>query len=73
VRAVEGVIAEHDAIKRQLGLLRELVEKNTRNNARNHEQQEDEFGAADDDARSIRTHGLESVEKEDEDQIARQE
>ena len=27
LRALEGVIAEHDAIKREVGLLRQLVEK----------------------------------------------
>jgi hypothetical protein len=46
-----SVIAEHDAIKREVGLLRQLVEKTTNNDARNRE----EFSAEDDDARSIRT------------------
>jgi hypothetical protein len=68
------VFAEHDAIKREVGVLRQLVEKSgTR--------EDEEFGAAggtsdDDDARSIRTivpHELERVEEEDEDQITKQE
>jgi hypothetical protein len=76
VRTLEGVIAEHDAIKREVGLLRALVEKTTNNDARNHEREEEEFGAADDDARRIGTiipHELESVKEEDEDQIEKQE
>jgi hypothetical protein len=70
VRALETVFAEHDAIKREVGVLRQLVEK-----------RDGDFAAAgtlddDDDARSIRTivpHELERVEEEDEDQIAKQE
>ncbi|KIM79867.1 hypothetical protein PILCRDRAFT_823052 [Piloderma croceum F 1598] len=73
VRALETVFAEHDAIKREVGVLRQLVEKRDREN--------EDFGAAggaldDDDARSIRTivpHELERVEEEDEDQITKQE
>jgi hypothetical protein len=29
VCALEGIIAEHDAIKREVGLMRQLVEKST--------------------------------------------
>lgn len=67
------MFAEHDAIKREVGVLRQLVEKWDRENG--------DLGAAggtlnDDDAWSIRTivpHELEWVEEEDEDQIAKQE
>ena len=51
-----------------MGLLREVIEKITNHDARNHERE----GVADDDARCIETinlHELESVEEEDEDQI----
>lgn len=76
VRALETVFTEHDAIKCEVGVSRQLVEKG---GARNRE--DEEFGTAggtsdDDDARSIRTivpHELEHVEEEDEDQIAKQE
>lgn len=78
VRWLETVFAEHNAIKHKVGVLHQLVEKNT---ARDLE--DEEFGAAggsglsdDDDARSIRTigfHELERVEEEDEDQITKQE
>jgi hypothetical protein len=42
VRALEGVIAERDTYKQ------------TSNDARNHEREEAEFGAADNDVKSIR-------------------
>ena len=70
---LEGVIFEHDAIKREVELLRQLVERTTNNAACNRE--EEDFGAGDDDT-SIRTivpHELERVEEEDEDQIEKQE
>jgi hypothetical protein len=59
---------------REVGPLRQLVEKTTNHDACN--RQEEEFGAGDDDARSIWTmvpHELERVEEEDEDQIEKQE
>jgi hypothetical protein len=62
VRTLEGVIAEHDAIKREIGLLRLLVKKSThRRRDRDQEHEHEEFGAGlgargdDDDSRSIRT------------------
>lgn len=68
VRALEGVITEHDAIKREVGLLRQLVEETTSNDVRNRE--EEEFGAGDDDARSVRTMVLDELEGvEDEDRV----
>jgi hypothetical protein len=83
VCTLKDVFAEHDAIKREVGLLQQLVEKSSGRDWRDpaHEREDEEFGAADmgsddDDARSSRTiapHRLERVEKEDEDQIASQE
>jgi len=82
VRALEGVFAEHNPIKREVGLLKELVEKTSGRDFREAAQEtEEDFDGAgarseDDDARSIRTmvpHELECFEEEDEDQIARQE
>src|SRR5882762_1534334 len=89
VHALEGVIAEHDAIKDEIGVLRELVEKVTtamssgdNGDGWNHEEKGEEgFGGPsaevdDDDSRSIRTivwHKLERVEEEDEEQMAKQE
>jgi hypothetical protein len=72
IRTLEGVISEHDAIKREVELLRQLVEKTINNGARN---PEEEFGAGDDDAsiRTIVARELERVEEEDEDQIEKQE
>jgi hypothetical protein len=66
VRTLEGVIAEHDAIKREVELLKQLDARNS---------EEEQFGAGNDDARSIRTivrHELKRVEEEDEDQIEKQ-
>jgi hypothetical protein len=51
VRALEAVITEHDAIKREVRLLRELVKKTTSNDVRN-DKQDEEFNAADDIARN---------------------
>jgi hypothetical protein len=73
VRALETLFAEHDVIKCEVGMLRQLVEKRDREHG--------DFDAAgvtldDDDARSIRTivpRELERVEEEDEDQITKQE
>jgi hypothetical protein len=74
-----GVIPEHDAIKREIGVLRELVKNSTttkspgdNGDGRNHQEEgEKEFGGAsakvdDHDSRSIRTivlHELEKVER----------
>ncbi|KIM72891.1 hypothetical protein PILCRDRAFT_15703 [Piloderma croceum F 1598] len=78
VHSLETVFTENDAIKREVGMLRQLVEKST---ARDLE--DEEFGAAggsglsdDDDARSIRTiipHEPERIEEEDEHHITKQE
>lgn len=53
VRTLEGVIAEHDTITREVGLLKWFVGKMTSNDSRNHE--EDFFGVGDGNARSIGT------------------
>jgi hypothetical protein len=76
VWALEGVCAEHEAIKREFAVLRQLVETKTISDGK--QEEEEEFGHVDDDddTRSIRTvapHELERVEEEDEDQLARQE
>ena len=65
---------EHEAIKREVRLLRQLVEKTTSNGACN--RTEEEFGAGDNGVMSIKTivpHELEIVREEDEDQIEKQE
>jgi hypothetical protein len=69
VHALETVFAEHDAIKREVGVLHQLVEKRDREHG--------DFGTAggtldDDDAGSIQTIVplREQVEEEDEDRIA---
>ena len=75
---LEDVIAERDAIKREVGPLKQLLEKLAA--IRDGEREEGDFGSAssgredDDDARIIYTivpHELERAEEEDE-QIARQ-
>ena len=61
--STRGRFAEQDAIKREVGLLRQLVEKTA---AR------EDGGGSDDDARSIGTivpHELERVEEHHEDQM----
>ncbi|KIM90626.1 hypothetical protein PILCRDRAFT_1887 [Piloderma croceum F 1598] len=72
--ALEGVFAEHKAIKRKVGMLRQLMESKT---ASKRQHEEEEFGSGDDDdTRSIGTvvpHELEPVVEENEDQLARQE
>jgi len=89
VRSLEGIIAEYDAIKREIGSLRERVEKTTTtkssgdnvNGQNRGEEGEEAFGGAsaevdDNDSRSIRTivpHELKRVEEEDEEQMAKQE
>ena len=60
-RQLEGIIAEHNTFKQEVGLLRQLVEKVTNNDMCNC--QEEEFGVDDNDVRSIRKlilHELES-------------
>jgi hypothetical protein len=72
---LEGVISEHGAIRREVRLLRQLVEKMSGNRG----SELVGVGAAsdnDDHARSIGTivpHELESVEEDDGDQMAKQE
>jgi hypothetical protein len=68
---MEGVIAEHDAIKREVGLLRQLVEKLI--NMQDGERKEDLRGVnvvgsvdANTSIRAIFLYGLERVEVEDE-------
>jgi hypothetical protein len=79
---LEGVIAQHDAIKREVGLLRQLAEKSAAMRDGVLEEGGADAGVGgwgdgdDDDARSVCTivpHELESIEEEDEEQIARQE
>jgi hypothetical protein len=78
VGALEGVITEHDTIKCEIVLLRQLMEKSTRH--QRDREREDEFCAetvgADDDMRRIMAivpRELVRVEEEDEEQIAKQE
>jgi hypothetical protein len=88
IRALEGVLAEHEAIKREVSSLHEIMEERKREMesarstspslVRRHEKGEfvGEFEGDDDDAGSIRTivpHELERVEEEDEDQLAAEE
>ncbi|KZT20899.1 hypothetical protein NEOLEDRAFT_1140250 [Neolentinus lepideus HHB14362 ss-1] len=75
MRTLEGMLAEHDAIKREINSLRELLE-NRKHHPRDH-QREDVHD--DDDAASVRSvdtiraHELERVEEEDEDQLQQEE
>jgi hypothetical protein len=72
-RAPESAFAEYDAIKREVSLLRQLVEKTIGRGIWDRVREEDDFGGAaaesdDDDARSVRTvvpHELEGVEEEE--------
>lgn len=86
VRTLESMLAEHDAIKREVGSLRDAMEERKRemelfrvtSSRRSHDQHDDDndFTSDDDDARSISTvvpHELERVEEEDEDAIAAEE
>ena len=72
VRALDDIFKEHEAIKREVAVLRQLVESQT-----TRREEDEEFSHIDDDdPRSIGTvvpHELERVEEEDEDQLARQE
>jgi hypothetical protein len=86
VHALNGVVDEHNAIKREIGVVRELVEKITtvkssgdNVNGRNHQEEgEEEFGGASaeiNDDLSIRTivqPELERVEEMDEQQMVKQ-
>ena len=66
VCALEDVFAEHDATKREVNLLRQLIENSSRRDSLDLacEREEEEFGLLIlDDGRGIRTivpHGLES-------------
>ena len=88
VCALEGVVAEHDTIKCETGVLKELVEKLTaeersgdNDGRRNCEEEGEEFGSAfaeadDNDSRSIQTiipHELERVNEENGQQLAKEE
>ncbi|THH16715.1 hypothetical protein EW146_g3966 [Bondarzewia mesenterica] len=87
IRALEGMLAEHEAIKREVSALRELMEEEKREldlvrgrrrsgTLRADDHEDIDFGADDDDARSIATvtpHELERVEEEDELQMAAEE
>jgi hypothetical protein len=78
---MEGVIAEQDAIMREVGLLRQLVEKSAA--VRDGEREEGGFDAGvsvggvggedDDDMRSLCTTVPHGVEEDDEEQIAKHE
>lgn len=70
VRVLEGVFKEHEAIKREVSALRELVEHSRASSHSDHESAEGE--GDDNDAHSITTvipHELERVEEEDEEQL----
>ena len=86
VRTLEGILAEHEAIKQEVGSLRDAMEERKRemelfritNGRRSHHQADDDndFTSDDDDTRSIATvvpHELEPVDEEDEEQIAAEE
>ncbi|OBZ78501.1 hypothetical protein A0H81_02129 [Grifola frondosa] len=83
VRSLEGILAEHEAMKREVNSLRDMMEERRREmemlrissshgRAPQHHG-DDEFASDDDDTRSIATvvaHELERVDEEDEDQLA---
>jgi hypothetical protein len=76
VRALEGIIAEHDAIRRGVQLLRQLVEKTSgdRGSELVGVGAASDYSDNDDITRSIRTivlHESESVEEGDGDQMVR--
>ncbi|EPS95292.1 hypothetical protein FOMPIDRAFT_1025852 [Fomitopsis schrenkii] len=85
IRTLEDMLAEQDAIKREVGSMRELMEERRREvemlrslSVRNwrHDQTDEHYMPDDDDARSINTivpHELERVEEEDEEQLAAEE
>ena len=84
---MEGILSEHEAIKREVSILRELMEeeKHELDSVRGRrcsgmlcaeDHDDSEYGGNDDDARSIATvtpHELERVEEEDEEQLAAEE
>ncbi|GJE86722.1 FHA and PRK00409 domain-containing protein [Phanerochaete sordida] len=86
IRSLEGMLAEHDAIKREVSAMRELMEERKRemellrlqtqsptNLRRQRSRSEDDYASDDDDARSIATvvpHELERVDEEDEESLA---
>jgi len=77
MQALENVCVEQDAIKREAGMLRQLVEKNggggsSRDTWERQQEEEREVDKGD-DARSIVLHELERVHEEDHDQIVGQE
>ncbi|KAI0067017.1 hypothetical protein BV25DRAFT_1820172 [Artomyces pyxidatus] len=86
IRALEGKLAEHEAIKREVSSLREFMEAEKREQeeirARRRradgrpEDDDSDFSADDDDTRSVTTvtpHELERVDEEDEEQLAAEE
>ena len=83
IRALEGALAEHEAMKREIGALREMMEERKRElevelrrDASRHHEDEQESEDIDDDARSIHTiipHELERVVEEDEEQLRAEE
>ncbi|KAH7921658.1 hypothetical protein BV22DRAFT_1132085 [Leucogyrophana mollusca] len=86
VRALEDMLAEHEAIKSEVASLREMVDEQKRHadhiasrsptRHRDERMHHAEFESDDDDAGSIRTivpHELERVEEEDEDQLVAEE
>ncbi|KAA1472369.1 hypothetical protein DENSPDRAFT_821141 [Dentipellis sp. KUC8613] len=81
IRALEGILGEHEAIKREVGSLRELMEEEKREldsmrGAGRRRSDGDYAADDDDDAHSVSTvtpHELERVEEEDEEQLAAEE
>ena len=88
VRTLEGMLAEHEAIKQEVSSLRDAMEERKRemelfrvtSARRSHDQREEDNDFTqdddDDDARSIATvvpHELERVDEEDEEQVAAEE
>lgn len=86
IRTLEGMLAEHEAIKREVSAMRELMEERKRemellrlqtqsptNLRRQRSHSDDDFASDDDDARSVSTvvpHELERVDEEDEESMA---
>lgn len=86
IRTLEDMLAEQDAIKREVNTMRELMEERRREvevlrslsvrNWRHDQGSDDHYMSDDDDARSINTivpHELERVDEEDEEQLAAEE
>ncbi|PPQ92622.1 hypothetical protein CVT25_007787, partial [Psilocybe cyanescens] len=80
---LEGVLQEQEAMRREVGVLREMImhehgheEDNEEHDSEEGEEEDIEEDDNDDDTRSISTvvpHELESVEEEDEEELARAE